>query len=132
MKHLLISAVLVLGWAGAATADPAEGTWRTAEGEEGGHLLVTIAPCGSNVCGVIAKAFDGNGAPSADYEHLGKRIIWDMTSEGGGAYGGGKIWAPDSDKTYRSKMKLNGSVLEVKGCVAGGLVCRGQNWTRVN
>ncbi|MFC3118541.1 hypothetical protein ACFOHS_11125 [Jhaorihella thermophila] len=28
-------------------------------------------------------------------------------------------------------MRLNGGTLTVKGCVMGGLICRGQDWTRV-
>ena len=105
--------------------------WKTAEGEEGGYLYVSIAACGAAICGTIDRAFDGDGAPSPDYGHLGKTLIRDMTADGGGAYSGGTIWAPDTDKTYRSKMALSGDALEVKGCVAGGLICRGQTWTRV-
>lgn len=132
MKYLVLGAVFGLGLAGVALADPVTGTWKTAEGDEGGYLHVSMAPCGGAVCGTIAAAFDGTGAPSADYEHLGKKMIWDMKAGDGGAYGGGKVWAPDSDKTYRSKMQLSGNTLEVKGCVAGGVICRGQKWQRVN
>lgn len=131
MKHLILGAAMGLGLAGAALADPATGTWKTAEGESGGYLHVDISTCGSALCGTIQKAFDGNGSLSGDYEHLGKKIVWDMMADGDGYYSGGKIWAPDSDKTYKSKMALNGKGLEVKGCVAGGLICRGQTWTRV-
>lgn len=130
MKKLILSAALGLGLAGMAAADPVAGIWKTAEGEEGGYLHVGIAPCGSAICGTINTAFDANGNMSPDYEHLGKQIIWDMTADGGGSYSGGKIWAPDSNKTYSSKMSLNGDTLTVKGCVAGGLICRGQDWTR--
>ena len=107
------------------------GTWRTAEGDDGGYLHVAIAPCGAAVCGTIAKAFDANGNPSTSYEHLGKRLLWDMKADGGDAYSGGNIWAPDADKTYKSKMSLSGDTLTVKGCVAGGMICRGQDWTRL-
>lgn len=117
--------------AGMAQADPAEGVWKTAEGEEGGYLHVAIAPCGAALCGTIAAAFGDDGSPSPDYEHLGRRLLWDMQAEGGGAYGDGKVWAPDTGKTYRSKMPLNGAALTVKGCVVGGLICRGQDWARV-
>ena len=58
-------------------------------------------------------------------------MLWDMSADGDGYYSGGKIWAPDADKTYSSKMSLSGSTLVVKGCVAGGLICRGQDWTRL-
>lgn len=132
MKHLIIGAAIGLGLAGAVAADPVAGTWKTAPGDTGGYLHVALAPCGAAICGTIQAAFDESGAQSPDYEHLGKKMIWDMTPDGGGAYSGGKIWAPDSGKTYRSKMSLSGSTLEVKGCVAGGMICRGQNWSRVN
>ena len=128
MKHWMIAAALVTA-ASMATADPAEGTWKPEASDEGGYLYVTIASCGNALCGTIAKAFDASNAASSDYEHLGKRMLWDMASDGDGAYSGGQIWAPDADKTYRSKMQLSGNSLEVKGCVA--IICRGQTWTRV-
>ena len=53
-----------------------------------------------------------------------------MDIDGGGSYSGGTIWAPDVDKKYASKMKINGATLVVSGCVAGGLICRGQDWTK--
>lgn len=132
MKHFLLAGVFGLSMAGMAMADPIDGTWKTAPGDSGGYLYVTIAACGSAICGTIKSAFDKTGAESSDYEHLGKKLIWDMIADGGGSYSGGKIWAPDADKTYSSKMSLSGNALKVKGCVAGGLVCRGQDWTRVN
>ena len=127
----ILGGVLAGALAGPLAADPAAGTWKTAEGEDGGYLLVTIAPCGAKLCGTIAKAYDATGGVSGSYAHLGKPILWDMVAEGGGAYGGGKIWAPDTGKTYASKMALSGNVLKVKGCVAGGMICRGQDWARV-
>ena len=132
MKQFLIGAVAAFGLAGAAwAADPADGLWKTAEGETGGYLHVKIGACGNAICGTISKAFDANGASSNDYEHLGKRLIWDMQAKGDGSYSGGKVWAPDTDKTYKSKMSLSGNTLTVKGCVAGGAICRGQDWTRI-
>ncbi|MFK7751465.1 MAG: DUF2147 domain-containing protein [Sedimentitalea sp.] len=131
MMKTVLSAVLGVTLAGTALADPVAGVWKTAPGDSGGYLHVKIAPCGSAICGTIQSAFEDGGARSTDYEHLGKRLIWDMAADGGGAYSGGKIWAPDNNKTYSSKMKLSGRKLVVKGCVAGGLVCRGQDWKRV-
>jgi uncharacterized protein (DUF2147 family) len=132
MKTLTLGLTVALILATGAFADQVAGKWKTQEGEEGGYLHVDIAPCGSSICGTIAKAYGAGGGVTADYEHLGKRLIWDMKADGNGSYSGGKIWAPDADKTYKSKMSLNGNRLEVKGCVAGGLICRGQTWTRVN
>ena len=60
---------------------------------------------------------------------VGKRMIWDMAAKGDGSYSGGRIWAPDRDKVYKSKMQLDGNTLSVSGCVA--VICRSQTWTRV-
>ncbi|MEL7098543.1 MAG: DUF2147 domain-containing protein [Pseudomonadota bacterium] len=124
MKHLMIGVAFALGLAGAAMADPVAGTWKTETGETGGYLHVTIAPCGAQICGTIAKVV-GNDNTSI----VGERIIWDMDAKGSGKYSGGRIWAPDVDKTYRSKMALSGNALKVSGCV--GPICRSQNWTRL-
>jgi uncharacterized protein (DUF2147 family) len=132
MKRIFFGAILSLGFAGAGAADPVDGMWKTAPGDTGGYLHVSIGPCGSNICGTIKAAYKKDGSLTSDYEHLGKRLIWDMNVDGDGYYSGGKIWAPDTDKTYKSKMALSGGKLEVKGCVAGGLICRGQDWSRVN
>ncbi|MEQ9695471.1 DUF2147 domain-containing protein [Shimia sp. SDUM112013] len=131
MKKLILAGAVLIAGATVAAADPAAGVWKTAPGDTGGYLHVTIAPCGSAICGTIKEAYDKNGNVSPNYEHKGKKMLWDMKAEGNGAYGGGKIWAPDSDKTYKSKMSLSGSKLNVKGCVAGGMICRGQDWTRI-
>jgi len=131
MKTALLAGLLSLSGT-FAQADAATGTWKTEAGDAGGYLHVKMVPCGDALCGSIDKAFSAGGSVSTDYEHTGKRMIWDMKAEGDGSYGGGKIWAPDKNKTYKSKMSLSGNKLTVKGCVAGGAICRGQTWTRVN
>lgn len=132
MVRTTLAAVAVLSaLATGAVAQDVNGIWQTEPGDTGGFLHITIAPCGDKTCGTIRTAFDGDQAVVADYAHLGKPIIWDMTADGSGAWSSGKIWAPDRDKTYRSKMSLSGNTLKVSGCVAGGLICRSQNWVRV-
>lgn len=132
MKTFTLAAAFAAMATAAFAADPADGLWKTAPGDTGGYLHVSISECGSAICGTIDSAFDAQGNQQLDYENLGKQIIWDMVSEGGGKYDNGKIWAPDRDKTYSSKMTLEGqNKLTVKGCAVGGLVCRGQTWTRV-
>lgn len=115
--------------AGIASADPATGTWQTQPGDDGAYALVSIAPCGADLCGTLGRAYDTSGAP-IDTPNTGRRMIWDMTPNGDGTYGGGKIWAPDRNKTYNSRMTLQGDRLKVEGCVMG--ICRGQTWRRVD
>ena len=115
--------------AGPAAADPVLGTYQTQPGDTGSFAHVEIYKCDANICGVIRKAFDGSGKQIKS-DTVGKRMIWGMKAQGGGKYGKGKIWAPDRDKTYNSRMELAGSTLKVSGCVLG--ICRGQTWQRVN
>lgn len=127
-KLMMMTAALSL-MGGMAMADPAEGLWRTAPGDTGGYLYVQVSKCGNALCGVIKQAFDKSGQVSEGYEHVGKRMLWDMQPNGDGSYAQGKIWAPDRDKTYNSKMNLDGDRMEVSGCVL--IVCRGQTWVRM-
>ena len=129
MKLKLTIAAMLVALAGAASADPVLGLYKTQPGDNGRFAHVEIYQCGANICGVMRQAFNGSGQ-AIESDAIGKRMIWDMTADGNGNYTGGKIWAPDRDKVYKSKMALSGSNLSVSGCVL--VVCREQNWTRVN
>lgn len=127
MKFMGVAAALMLV-AGVATADPLEGTWQTAKDDNGhfGHVLV--APCGDKLCGKLVKAFGKDGKP-VESDNIGRNIISETVASGSGQYKG-KVWSPDRDKTYASKLALSGDRLKVSGCVIG--ICRdGGTWARV-
>ncbi len=128
MKGLTTGIATLCIAAGMASAEPVLGVWQTQPDDNGNFGHVEIAPCGAVICGVIRSAFDSSGA-ARESNNIGKQMLWDMEARGDGAYAGGKIWAPDRDKVYRSKMTLSGNRLKVSGCV--GPICRGQTWTRV-
>ena len=128
MKTFALAAAMLFA-AGAAFADPVEGLWKTKPDDNGNFGHIHVKPCGAAFCGTLVKAFDGTGA-QIDSPNVGKKIIWDMVAMGDGNYGDGKVWSPDRDKTYNSKMELQGNGLAVKGCVMG--ICRdGGTWTRL-
>jgi uncharacterized protein (DUF2147 family) len=128
MKTTLMALVLAFAGTAAFAGDAVEGMWKTKADDNGNQGLIKISACGPALCGVLVKSFDKSGAEWAS-PNIGKQIIWDMMAEGDGNYGGGKIWSPDRDKTYSSKMSLSGDTLAVKGCVIG--ICRdGGTWTR--
>ena len=105
------------------------GTWKTIPDDNGNFGHIKVAQCGSKICGTLVKSFDSDGKQVSS-EHFGKKIIWDMKTAGNGSYAGGKVWSPDRDKTYNSKMTLSGNSLKIKGCIFG--ICRdGGTWTRV-
>ena len=128
MRKIALAAAALTLSAVSAMADPVVGTWKTQPGDDGNYGLVKISKCGNQICGVLGQGFDSAGN-KIDSPNIGRKMIWDMNIDGGGKYSGGKIWAPDRDKTYKSKMSLSGNKLKVSGCVA--VICRSQNWTRV-
>lgn len=124
MKTLITSTVLAFGLAASAFADPVHGTWASPKNEEGASFHVKISDCGGSICGSITEIFGG-----ADPTIKGERMVWNMEAKGGGEYKG-KIWAPDTRKTYNGKMELNGNTLKMSGCILG--ICRGENFSRLN
>lgn len=127
MKTITLAAALSLAATAALAADPIVGLWQT-QPDEGATALVQIAPCGAAFCGTIVKTFKGKAAyPSPN---LGKQIVIGMTPAGEGSYSG-KVLRPADDKVYRGKATLSGKTMKLSGCVAGGLICKSQTWTRV-
>lgn len=129
MKNLMLAGAVALMATPVFAADPVLGTWKTTPDDNGNFGYVAVKQCGKTICGTLVKSFGSDGKEMKS-GNIGKRIIWDMVAQGGGAYGDGKIWSPDRDKTYKSKMQLSGNKLKVKGCIA--FICRdGGTWTRV-
>ncbi len=131
MKKIL-AALLMAGMlgltGGAALADPVEGVWQT-EPDDGAYAHIKMAPCGPAICGTIIRTFTASGETKSP--NIGKQIVREMTPSGPNKYAG-KVWRPSNDKIYIGKLDLNGASLKLSGCVAGGLICSKQTWTRVN
>ena len=129
MKKVLLAIVLIIP--SLANADVLKGVFQTEPGDTGKFVHVQMRACASDAaltCGTIIRAYNPDGSPDNGSVNIGKAIVWDMADNGNGSWGDGKIWAPDRDKIYDSKMTLRGNALTVKGCVA--FICRGQTWQR--
>lgn len=124
MKAFLLGVFLANVIAISAHASPV-GLWKSEVNKDGRWIEIDIFTCGQEVCGKVAKIYNG---PQDD---LSKVMIKGMVHQGDGKFSGGKIYAPDTRKWYTSKMQLKGNRLKVSGCVMGGLVCRSQNWIRL-
>lgn len=129
MKKTVLAAATALCtmMTGGAFADASHGVWQT-EVDDGAFAHVTLAPCGSAVCGTISRTFDNSGEYQS--ENLGRQIVIDMVPNGDGSYEG-SVWRPSNDRIYIGRMDLDGNAITLRGCVAGGLICARQNWTRV-
>lgn len=127
MKTFALTLAAAIGFAGAAFADPLEGNWRTPADDNGNSGIVRVAPCGAALCGTLVQAFDASGT-QLQTANIGRQIIFDTVAQGGGEYRG-KVYSPDRDATYNSRLTLSGNSLSVSGCVLG--ICRdGGTWTR--
>ena len=134
-RPLIAAALGLLLAAPAAAAPGVEGTWLT----EDKNALVTIRPCGGSVCGAISKVLvQKPGVPTTDIKNpnpaLRKRpfvglVFLSGFKRAGTGWEGGRIYDPNTGKTYRSKIAVQpDGRLKVSGCVA--FICRSQYWTR--
>ncbi|MDO5642907.1 MAG: DUF2147 domain-containing protein [Paracoccus sp. (in: a-proteobacteria)] len=113
--------------AAAASADPIEGMWQT-QPDEGAFAHVRVAACGNAYCGTITRTF--RDRTEFQSPNIGKQIMIDMVPQGGGNYRG-RVLRPADNKVYNGKASVNGNAMSLSGCVAGGLICKSQNWARL-
>lgn len=129
MKRFAFLLAAAIGLAAPAwAADPVEGLWQT-EVDDGAYAYIRMAPCGDFLCGVIERTFNSGGEYQSP--NLGRVLVINMRPRGGGRYRG-QVWRPSNDKIYTGKMDMQGgNRLKLRGCVAGGLLCSAQIWTRL-
>jgi uncharacterized protein (DUF2147 family) len=136
-------AVLFAGLALPATAGDPTGMWLT----QGGKSRVRIANCGRALCGTIAWLNEPNdpqtGHPKTDKHNadpsqrnrplIGVAIMLAMKPTGTPDTWSGQVYNAEDGKTYSGSMRLqSANALKLEGCALGGLICKGQTWTRVN
>ena len=111
-----------------AAADPIEGVWKTEPDRKDLISHIKITACGDKFCGQILSAYDKSGK-EVQTPNIGKKLFWDVSSEGSGTYGGGEFWVPLLDVEAVPQMTLQGDTLKVKGCEHH--LCGHQTWTRL-
>ena len=100
------------------------GNWLSEKNDEGKQVSVEIFNCGEKICGKITEIHNSDKTTL-----IGKPIIENMNKKSDTNYSGGRIYAADEDKWYKSKIKVeDANTLKVSGCVA--FICRSQIWTR--
>jgi uncharacterized protein (DUF2147 family) len=140
-RLIVAATLLALTGSSAHAADPA-GTWLT----QAGTSRIRIADCGGALCGTIVWLKEPNdpdtGKPKTDKNNadqskrsrplLGVQIVLGMKPSGADKWAG-QVYNAEDGKTYSGNLTMNGaSNLTLQGCALGGLVCKGQTWTRVN
>jgi uncharacterized protein (DUF2147 family) len=105
---------------------------------EDGDARIRITECGRNLCGVISAAKNANDTDRKNANPelrnrpiIGLPILLDMKPVG--KRWEGRIYNAKDGQTYDAHISpIDPQKLRVEGCVFGGLICGGQNWTRVN
>lgn len=127
MKKLTLAALFALA-ATASQAGGISGIFQTQANDDGHIGMVEFYDCGGKYCGKLIQSFDKAGKQVAS-PNIGKNIVAGMSDDGNGKFSGGTIWDPGADKTYKSKMSLDGKTLNVSGCIT--VFCKTQKWARV-
>ncbi|RRH76380.1 DUF2147 domain-containing protein [Falsigemmobacter faecalis] len=127
MKAIRLAAALSLCATAAFASDPVAGLWRT-QPDDGAWAEVQIAACGPALCGTIRRTHNAEGEYKSP--NLGKQLVRGMQPKGNGRYEG-EVWRPSNNKIYFGKMDVQGNSLKLSGCIAGGLICSSQTWTRM-
>ena len=113
----------------AAEADPL-GRWRNPHGS----VIVSLAPCGEALCGVVQWASDAAKADArrgGTEQLVGTEVLSQFTPKGPGRWRG-RLFVPDLNKRPKAEMRLAGpDQLKVTVCGAAGLLCKSQIWQRV-
>jgi uncharacterized protein (DUF2147 family) len=112
MAATAATAIVLSGMLAASAAEPIEGVWK----RPSTGTLVRYSGSGSKFCGTVLEG-----------EYKGKSI---GCMEGTGGTYKGTVIALDEGKTYAGKASVNGNSMSLKGCVAGGMICKGETWAR--
>jgi uncharacterized protein (DUF2147 family) len=133
MKRLVAAGVACILPVSAALAQSPLGEWRVQEGTAD----IRIVKCGGGLWGVIAwtkgpAGTDENNPDPAlrNRSIMGMPILINMQPTGDRWQG--QVYNAENGQTYTSYISLRSpDVLQIEGCVLGGLICGGEDWTRV-
>ncbi|WP_247653708.1 DUF2147 domain-containing protein [Labrenzia sp. PHM005] len=129
-----LAAGLLAATAAPSLAADAKGDWARPNGAS----KIRISSCGSALCGKLIwlreprKDTENPDASKRSRPLLGVRIVQSMKPTGKDGQWKGKVYNAEDGKTYTGFIKLNGNnKLKLEGCVMGGLICKGETWSRV-
>lgn len=133
VTRLMIAAMVNLCLAGTAFAQSPLGEWQVQDG----NAHIRIVSCQNTLWGVIDWT---KGPPGKDVNNpdpvkrersvMGMPILINMKP--GDQQWEGEVYNAQDGQTYSSNISLKSpDVLRIEGCVLGGLLCGGENWTRV-
>lgn len=117
-----------------AQAADARGEWARPNGSS----RIKIASCGGALCGTLVwlksprKDVKNPDPAKRSRPLVGSRTVLGMKPSGKAGQWKGKVYNAEDGKTYTGYMTMDGNNrLKLEGCVLGGMVCKGETWSRV-
>ncbi|MFC0684547.1 DUF2147 domain-containing protein [Novosphingobium clariflavum] len=98
-----------------------------------GDVEVSVAPCGTLLCGTVTWVGGQALADAADagVSHLvGTQLLQGYRRQDAGNWQG-QVFVPDMGSTFFSRIhQPDEGHLKISGCILHGLLCKSQVWTR--
>lgn len=130
-KLMTLMAGSMLLAAAPASAQSLTGKWTNCKG----NAVVQVERCGDAYCGRVIQASAKakkqareGGTPNL----VGTRILTGLKPIGGGKYRGRAFVPKRNVHGTATVRQLSHEVMEVRGCVIGGLLCDSEYWMRVS
>ena len=132
MKTQAILAIsLLLSAPAAASAQAIEGQWTNYKK----NVVVQVERCGSAYCGRVVRASEKakekarkGGTPNL----VGTQILTGLKPVGDGRFRGRAFVPKRNVRATATVRQISNDVMQVQGCVLGGLLCDNEKWTRVS
>jgi uncharacterized protein (DUF2147 family) len=138
LRHcLIILSIALLSTTGWADRNDVEGRWLTQEKD--GWIAIKLV--GDSLVGSIAgspngdeeREFDDRNPDPAlrDRPLQGLAIMTGFEYDGDGRWSGGKVYDPNSGKTYKCTLtQIDANTLRIRGYIGVSLFGRSETWTR--
>jgi uncharacterized protein (DUF2147 family) len=127
---LILTLALAAQAATAGAAAPSiQGMWRS----PGGNSIISIAPCGTDLCGTVAWASEQakKDASRTTPSLVGTQLLTGLEQDRSGRWHG-RLFIPDRNMRVTAKIApVSDQQLKVSGCAAGRALCKSTLWTRV-
>ncbi|MEW6640883.1 MAG: DUF2147 domain-containing protein [Pseudomonadota bacterium] len=134
MRQLIFAGLSLLLPCAASAAD-LQGEWLDAHG----LARIRIADCNGHLWGASVWEKEPGGLDIHNPDPakrsrptLGAPLVLDMKpTQGKADHWDGQVYDSENGKTYTASIRvLTATTLEIKGCVAFGMLCGGETWTR--
>jgi uncharacterized protein (DUF2147 family) len=127
---IILAASLLLAAPAMASAQAIEGRWTNYKK----NVIVEVERCGAAYCGRVVQASakaQEKARKGGTPRLIGTQILTGLKPVGDGKFRGRAFVPKRNIHATATVRQLGDNVMQVQGCVLGGLLCDNEKWTRV-